>query len=330
MAERLVQGQFARTEQGAPAEAPPQTRNELQSWVRDRLQLPAPLETALLAAIDAVFTRHERLWQESKHEAIQALSAGFADKMARVQTELSAKDATVSSISRYFEALVADLTDKSHRDPKTKLMNFSRFTEQLESFLALEQRGRWCAVGLVDITGFKWYNDALGHAVGDRIIERVAALLREQVRSDDLLAQERASNVQDRGPRLKDLHARFGGDEFCFMIPDLAGCHEAHAIGERFREAVERFDWTQEDRRLSVQPVRVDVGVVCLWLGRVAERRFVARRLSADLIQRADKLMYGAKSERANHIHLVRAKLENGVVVDMLDDDLQTVEETQG
>jgi len=330
MAERLVQGQFARPEKGAPAEAQPQTRNELQSWVRDHLTLPAPLETSLLSAIDAVFTRHERLWQESKHEAIQALSAGFADKMARVQTELSAKDATVSSISRYFEALVADLTDKSHRDPKTKLMNFSRFTEQLESFLALEQRGRWCAVGLVDITGFKWYNDALGHAVGDRIIERVAALLREQVRSDDLLAQERGTNVQDRGPRLKDLHARLGGDEFCFMIPDLAGCHEAHAIGERFREAVERFDWAQEDRRLSVQPVRVDVGVVCLWLGRVSERRFVARRLSADLIQRADKLMYEAKSERANHIHLVRATLESGAVVDMLDDDPQTVEETQG
>ena len=63
----------------------------------------APLETSLLDAIDAVFTRHERLWQESKHEAIQALSAGFADKMARVKTELLAKDATVSSISRYFE-----------------------------------------------------------------------------------------------------------------------------------------------------------------------------------------------------------------------------------
>ena len=319
MAERLVQGQFARPEKGAPAEAQPQTRNELQSWVRDHLTLPAPLETSLLSAIDAVFTRHERLWQESKHEAIQALSAGFADKMARVQTELSAKDATVSSISRYFEALVADLTDKSHRDPKTKLMNFSRFTEQLESFLALEQRGRWCAVGLVDITGFKWYNDALGHAVGDRIIERVAALLREQVRSDDLLAQERGPTVQDRGPRLKDLHARFGGDEFCFMIPDLAGCHEAHAIGERFREAVERFDWTQEDRRLSVQPVRVDVGVVCLALGRVSERRFIARRLAASLIQRADKVMYEAKGERANHIYLLRVKVENGELADIVD-----------
>src|SRR4051812_10068150 len=208
----------------------PQTRTELHAWIREQLGLPPEEETALLAAIDAVFTRHERLWQESKQEGIQALSAGFADKMARAKTELSARDATVSSISRYFEALVAQLTDKSHRDPKTKLMNFGRFTEQLESFLALEQRGRWSAVGLVDITGFKWYNDALGHAVGDRIIERVAHILREQVRSDDLIAQERA------GPRSADLHARFGGDEFCFLIPDLAEYHMAYAIGERFRE----------------------------------------------------------------------------------------------
>src|SRR5436309_8998343 len=299
----------------ASADPLPQTRSELQQWVRERLRLPAALETALIAAIDNVFTRHERLWQESKHEAIQALSAGFAEKMARVKTELSAKDATVSSISRYFEQLVADLTDKSNRDPKTKLMNFGRFTEQLESFLALEQRGRWSAVGLVDITGFKWYNDALGHAVGDRIIERVAHLLREQARSDDLIAQERA------GKRPEDLHARFGGDEFCFLIPDIAEYSQAHAIGERFREAVERYDWTLEDERLAAQPVRVDVGVVCLWLGRVADRRFIARRLAADLIQRADKLMYEAKNERANHIYLVRAEIHDGHLCDLAASD---------
>ena len=228
----------------------PQTRNELQAWVREQLRLPAALETALLAAIDAVFSRHERLWQESKHEAIQALSAGFADKMSKVKHELSARDATVSSISRYFEQLVADLTDKTHRDPKTKLMNFGRFTEQLESFLALEQRGRWCAIGLVDITAFKWYNDALGHTVGDRIIERVAHLLREQV--------------------------------------------------------------------------RVDVGVVCLWLGRLAERRFIARRLASALITQADKLMYEAKGERASHIYLMRVKIENGELLRISDDESQS------
>ena len=236
--------------------------------------------------------------------------------MARVKTELSAKDATVSSISRYFEGLVADLTDKSHRDPKTKLMNFARFTEQLESFLALEQRGRWSAVGLVDITGFKWYNDALGHAVGDRIIERVAQLLREQARSDDIIAQERPEHARE------DLHARFGGDEFCFLVPDIAECSQAHAIGERFREAVERYDWTLEDKRLAAQPVRVDVGVVCLWLGRVADRRFIARRLAADLIQRADKLMYEAKGERASHIYLLRAEIKDGQLIDRAGGDI--------
>src|SRR5579864_5972522 len=302
---------MTRPEKATTAGPQPQTRSELQAWVREQLKLSAALEQALLSAIDGVFSRHERLWQESKHEAIQALSAGFADKMTRVKHELNAKEATVSSISRYFEQLVADLTDKSHRDPKTKLMNFGRFTEQLESFLALEQRGRWCAVGLVDITGFKWYNDALGHAVGDRIIERVAHLLREQARSDDLIAQERF------GPRAQDLHARLGGDEFCFLIPDLADYHQAHAIGERFREAVDRYDWSGEDQRLAVQPVRVDVGVVCLWLGRVAERRFIARRLAGELIQRADDLMYEAKGERASHIFLTRVRIDNGSIIEM-------------
>jgi diguanylate cyclase (GGDEF)-like protein len=302
----------------AQSEPQPQTRSELQGWIRNHLKLSAGLEAALLSAIDVVFSRHERLWQESKNEAIQALSSGFADKMARIKNELSARDATVSSISRYFEQLVADLTDKSNRDPKTKLMNFGRFTEQLESFLALEQRGRWCAVGLVDITGFKWYNDALGHTVGDQIIERVAHLLREQVRSDDLLAQERPGKLS------KELHARFGGDEFCFLIPDLDEYAQAYAIAERFREAVERHDWTLEDRRLAVQPVRVDVGVVCLWLGRVADRRFIARRLAAALIQRADKLMYEAKGERASHIYLMRLKVADGELAEIADTDLMS------
>src|SRR5438876_9804490 len=106
----------------APADPLPQTRNELQQWVRERLRLPAALESALMAAIDAVFTRHERLWQESKQDAIQALSAGFADKMTRAKHELSAKDATVSSIARYFEQLFVVITVISHRVLNMKLL----------------------------------------------------------------------------------------------------------------------------------------------------------------------------------------------------------------
>ncbi len=292
--------------------AAPQTRSDLHQWVRDRMHLPAGQEQALLDAIDGVFMKHERLWQQSKQEAIQAVSAGFTDRLNRLRDELSARDATVSSIARYFEDLVADLTDRVHRDPKTRLMNFRRFIEQVEAFLALEQRGKWCAIGLVDINSFKWYNDTLGHAAGDKIIDRVARLLREQVRSDDLIAQE-AVDVRAN----QDLHARFGGDEFCFLIPDLDECRAAWVIAERFREAVESYDWTADDPRLADKPVRVDVGIVCLMLSDVAERRPIAHQLAQELLERADKLMYEAKHEQADHIHPLSVRIENGTLVEL-------------
>jgi diguanylate cyclase (GGDEF)-like protein len=299
-----------------PAEpALPGSRAELQAWIRERLALPTGDEAQLNAAIDAVVTRQERLWQQSKDDAIKAVMEGFAERMKELRSALVERDETVSNISHYFERLVGELTDKTRRDPKTKLMNFGRFVEQLESFLALEQRTRWCAVGLVDITGFKWYNDALGHAVGDRIIERVATILGEQIRSDDLIAQE-----SGRG-RTRDLHARLGGDEFCFLIPDLADYGVAWLIAERFRDAVERYDWTREDPRLEVHPVRVDVGVVCLLMGPVASRRPIARRLSKDLIDRADKLMYDAKGERASHAFTTRVRIEDGDLVEIARDE---------
>jgi hypothetical protein len=56
-----------------------------------------------------------------------------------------------------------------------------------------------------------------------------------------------------------------------------------------------------------------------LWLGRLADRRFIARRLSAALIQHADKLMYEAKQERASHIYLARVRVEDGQLVEITD-----------
>src|SRR6185369_10649700 len=266
----------------------PRTTTDLREWVRIALKLDSIEQARLLEAIESVLGNQRQLLEESKHEAIRALSEGFAEKMARLQRQLTEKDVTVSNIARYFEEVVAGLTEKSHRDPKTKLLNFDWFMERLESFLAVEQRVRWCGIGVVDINSFKSHNDTLGHAVGDKIIERVAHILSDQIRSEDFLALE-------RGGDSRDLHARFGGDEFCFLIPDLPGCAEAVHIADRFKESVEAHDWSRDDRRLATRPVKVDVGIVCLRLGGVAERRGVARKLSADLIHRADQLMYNAK-----------------------------------
>jgi diguanylate cyclase (GGDEF)-like protein len=284
----------------------PQTRPELEDWIRATLSLSAEQHRTLSAAVDAVFGRQQRLWQESKEDAIRALIAGFSDKLARLHDEISQRDATVSSIATYFEGLVGSLTDKSNRDPRTKLMNLEWFMSQLESFLELEQRVRWSAIGLADIHGFKRYNDVLGHAVGDRIIERVALLLSEQIRSNDLIAQERGAF------RRPDLHARFGGDEFCFLISDLGNEREALVVAERFRAGVDRYDWSTVDPGLASDPVRVDVGVVCLWMGKARERRFVARRLAAELLDLADKLMYGAKSSQVGEVHVARMKIQDG------------------
>jgi len=290
----------------------PRTAADLRQWIREHLGLSDERATALFGLLDQVIARQRQLIEESKHEAIKALSEGFAAKMERLQHQLTEKDVTVSNIARYFEEVVADLTEKSHRDPKTKLLNFDWFMERLESFLAVEQRVRWCGVGVVDISSFKWYNDTLGHAIGDRIIERVARILSDQIRSEDFLAVERAGEG-------RDLHARFGGDEFCFLIPDLPGCGEAIEIADRFKEAVEAYDWARDDRRLSARPVRVDVGVVCLQLGPIAERRGVARKLAAELINRADTLMYGAKGKRAEHVYATAVQIQNSQLAELSD-----------
>ena len=290
----------------------PRTTADLREWVRMRFGLDEARAHQLLQAIEHVMARQRQLLEESKHDAIRALSEGFAAKMERLQRQMTEKDVTVSNIARYFEEVVADLTEKSHHDPKTKLLNFDWFMERLESFLAVEQRVRWCGIGVVDITSFKWYNDTFGHATGDRIIERVARILSDQIRSEDFLALE-------RGGEARDLHARFGGDEFCFLIPDLPGCAEAFEIADRFKDSVQAHDWTRDDRRLSSRPVQVDVGVVCLRLGSVIERRGVARKLAAELIHRADTLMYDAKGTRADHVYATAVRIDRGELVEIPD-----------
>jgi diguanylate cyclase (GGDEF)-like protein len=274
----------------------PHSRHELKAWLHEHLDLAPDLQFIVFTAIDSVFIRHKQLFEASKDEAIQALSAGFAYKIARLQRQLSEKETTVISIAHYLEKLMADLTHRSQRDPKTKLLSFPRFTQQCRSFLSLEQRSRWCAIGMVGVARLKFFNDTYGHAVGNLISRRVAQLLREQARSDDL-------------------HSRFGGDEFCFLIPGLRGPEKAYAIGERLREAIERYDWTLEDRHLAEQPVRIDVGVTGFRLGYVAERRFIARRLASDLIVRADRLMYMARKDPVSCTRLECVRIRKGELV---------------
>ena len=80
-------------------------------------------------------------------------------------------------------------------------------------------------------------------------------------------------------------------------------------VAERFREAVERFDWSVEDERLAARSVTVDVGVVSLKLGPLEMRRSIAHQLAQDLLAFADRAMYAAKALRSAHVHPVNVRI---------------------
>lgn len=298
------------------------TPDDLRHWIERDLDAPGDQKARLLAALADTLDRERRLSQESRTEAIQALSTGFADKLARLRDEIVRREATVANITRYFEEVVAELSEKAHRDPKTRLLNFEWFMERIESFLAVEQRVRWCALGVVDLTGFKWVNDNLGHAVGDRIIARVARILSEHLRAQDLLTQDLGGGHR---PALRELHARFGGDEFAFFLPALSKPEDARAIAARFKLKLESYAWHQEHLALARRPVLVDVGVVCAQLGSLRDRRGATHGLAEELVQWADRLMYEAKNSGATSVEVAAALIEQGHLRPLAVPDLQPV-----
>ena len=286
----------------------PSTTDELRDWIAREFRLSRGDRDELVRGLDSVMRRQRDLLESSKSDAIRAISQGFSERLQKLQTQLSEKDTRTSAIARYFEDVVADLSDKSQRDSRTRLYRFDAFRQRFETYLSTEQRARSIGVGVVDINSFKIYNDTLGHAVGDRIIERVARLLSEKVRSEDFIASDRAGAS-------RDLHARLGGDEFCFVITDLQGDDAACVIGTRYKQAVESFDWSREHEQLAERPVKVDVGIVCLEMGSLDDRRAHAAELVNILLDQADQLMYGAKQTSSPSVHVRGMRVERGALI---------------
>ena len=113
------------------------------------------------------------------------------------------------------------------------------------------------------------------------------------------------------------MHARFGGDEFCFLLPALTEAAQASMIVSRFLTGIAGYDWTREDSRLRERPVHADVGVVCLWLGPLAERREYGWELVADLVRVADERMYRMKQAGDGRVEAARMRIDDRRLVPM-------------
>ena len=126
----------------------------------------------------------------------------------------------------------------------------------------------------MDLDQFKIVNDTSGHAAGDELLKLVSQLIRDQVRSNDLVG-------------------RLGGDEFALLLWECPE-HVALRIAESIRSAIEefQFNWDTETYRIGVS-----IGVVPLdpMLGDVSE-----------LQQLADAACYEAKDAGRNRVHITR------------------------
>jgi diguanylate cyclase (GGDEF)-like protein/PAS domain S-box-containing protein len=122
---------------------------------------------------------------------------------------------------RQIEAKNAELERLATRDPLSGCLNRRAFFAIAEPLL--EQAGTLAQpVGCImcDIDHFKRVNDGHGHAVGDQVIVSVAHLLTAALRTQDLLC-------------------RYGGEEFCILLPNTTP-EQALEIAERLRSEIER------------------------------------------------------------------------------------------
>lgn len=145
----------------------------------------------------------------------------------------------------YFVMVIQDITERkeaedrvrhlAHYDPLTGLPNRVLLGDRLQQ--AVVRAGRehtQTGVMMVDIDRFKLINDALGHAVGDRLLQEAATRLRGCARQCDTISRQ-------------------GGDEFAVLLPDLDGGDEVTRIAQRMLDLV-------------AQPIRLDdqeISVTC-------------------------------------------------------------------
>ena len=179
------------------------------------------------------------------------------EQLAILHTVAQQVAVAIENARHYQQATVDQLTQLYLRD---------FFVRQLTDEQARARRyGAEFAVLVLDLDRFKEVNDRLGHLAGDRFLQRVGDVVRQTMRS-------------------ADIPCRWGGEEFCILLPETDR-EGAAAMAERLRESIGALAMpVGED---SLVRTTVSIGVAC----HPRDDPGTAR----GLIERADAALYQAK-----------------------------------
>ena len=162
------------------------------------------------------------------------------------------------------------LTEVSEQDPLTSLLNRRGLDAHIEALVAASDAGAEpLTVALIDIDRFKRINDTFSHSVGDTVLRRIAAIIRDQCRQNDL-------------------PVRYGGDEFLLVLANADAALGARVLA-RLKETVDAFPWAREAAGLQVT---LSIGIAARPRGGP-----VAATIAA-----ADEALYDAKAAGRNRI----------------------------
>lgn len=168
--------------------------------------------------------------------------------------------------------LFSQVKIRAEHDGLTHVHNRRAFDERLVEELRRHQRYRHpMTLLMLDIDHFKRINDTYGHLVGDHVLREVGRLLSETLRSTDFTA-------------------RYGGEEFVIILPQT-GEEQAHVLAERLRSLIADARFVHAGQTFSIT---VSIGTASLLPGALTKRK--------DLLEKADKALYQAKSMGRNQV----------------------------
>ena len=149
--------------------------------------------------------------------ALEPLFGGAAIRLLIAILTLTAAGLLVHRLGSGRDRLVAELSERAMTDGLTGLLNRAALEERAIIELARARRdGTPVSLVVLDVDGFKLFNDARGHPAGDELLRAVADGLRRETRQTDVLA-------------------RLGGDEFGVLLPG-AGEDDAALVAYRLRQ----------------------------------------------------------------------------------------------